>query len=159
MNKWVSAGIRVVLILMSVFTVFLAVVWIPDVAEYVKSTLSDEKLIDVINIGVYALSWLIIIISLVIYALAFKFPGTVEKDAVFTESTAVLIKRIAQLLLVDCALLLVGVIVLFVIGETMLSPLLLFFDIVGIAVLSMLFILSKYVKDAAQLKEEVDHTL
>ena len=138
---------------------FLAVVWIPDVAEYVRNTLSDTKWAEVIGFGVYALSWLIIAVALVIYALAFKFPSSVKNDAIFTDGTAKLIKRIAQLLLVDCALLLVGVIVLFVIGETMLSPLLLFFDIVGAAVFSMLFILSKYVKDAALLKEEVDHTL
>ena len=48
---------------------------------------------------------------------------------------------------------------MFVFGEKLLAPLFLFFDVVGLAVSAVFFILSKYIRDAAALKEEVEHTL
>ena len=53
----------------------------------------------------------------------------------------------------------ISVALLFIIGERVLAPLLLFTFIVGCILALMLAVLSSYVKRAAILKEEVDHTL
>ena len=49
--------------------------------------------------------------------------------------------------------------ILFFIGDRVLSPLLFFAFFVGCILGLMLAVLSSYVKRAAALKEEVDHTL
>ena len=155
MNRSVSVIIRVVLIIMSLVSLFLAASWVPDAIEYL-AVVSDSFALKVIA---YVLSSLILVVSFVIYIFAFKFPAAVESDTIFTDYTAARVKSIAVLVLVDCVLLAAGVTVLFVFGEKLLAPLFLFFDVVGLAVSAVFFILSKYIRDAAALKEEVEHTL
>ena len=155
MNRSVSVTIRVVLVAMLLVSLLLAVTWIPDAIEYLEGV-SDSMFL---KVTAYVLSLLILLVSFVIYTFAFRFPSAVENDTIFTDHTATLVKSIAVLVLVDCVLLAAGVTVLFVFGEKLLAPLFLFFDVVGIAVSAVFFILSKYIKDAATLKEEVEHTL
>ena len=49
--------------------------------------------------------------------------------------------------------------ILFIIGDRILSPILFFAFLIGFTLGIMLAVLSNYVKRAAALKEEVDHTL
>ncbi len=159
MKKSVPNIIRAVLVVMMLSMTAMQIFWVPNMISYVKSFINDPQTEIAISILGYVTSFIISAIAIAVFAITFKFPKAIEQDSIFTQATASRLKLIAILILIDCILFAAGAICLLCLGEFVLSPAFAFFDVIGIALMAMLFILSKYVKDAAYLKEEADLTL
>lgn len=159
MKKFLPNMIRILLSFMIVTTVAMAIFWTPNAILYANELVSEADAKSAISATAFSLSLLLSVIALTVFIVSFKFPIAIKKETIFTIKTASTIKLIAILVLCDCILLAVGIAILFALGDILLSPALAFVDIIGVAVSAMLFVLSKYVKDASYLKEEVDHTL
>lgn len=157
MKQRIPHLIRILLVVMMLSVILLAVVWVPDTISYLETFTRGDGI--GITAVAYVLAAVITLIALIVFIIAFEFPKTIEKDCVFTQRTAVLLKRIASLILIDCILFATGIVFLMVVGETILSPALAFFDVIGVVLSALLFILSGYIKEAAQLKEEAEYTL
>ena len=82
-----------------------------------------------------------------------------RKDAIFSAATAKRLKLIAVLLFAECGLFCAGVAVLLCNGESLLAPVLGVVGLIGLMLAYVLLLLSRYVRQAAVLKEEVDATL
>ena len=159
MKKSLPNMIRILLVLMTTATLAMAFLWTPNVISYTKELISGNNAENVISVSVCALSTIITLISLTVYLISFKFPTAIESESIFTQKTAGILKLIAILIFADCFFFGVGIAVLFGLGDRLLAPALAFVDVIGIAISAMLLVLSRYVKDAAYLKEEVDCTL
>ncbi len=156
MKKQVPNMIRVLLVMMTLAVLAMAIFWTPQAVSYAKT---QTNLPDGLSVGVYPLAAAVSLIALVAFALAFVFPREMEKGTLFGKLSARAVGWISWLVLTDCVLLAVGVVGLFAYGERLLSPALAFVDAVGLVLFAMLRLLSAYLREAAELKEEVDATL
>ena len=102
---------------------------------------------------------LIAIPLFVVLGLGYGFSTAIKNDTVFSLATAKRLKWISVLLFADCGVFCSLIAVLFCFGERWFSPLLGFMGFVGLMVAYVLLLLSRYVRNAAALKEEVDATL
>ena len=159
MKKTLPNMIRFLLVILSVVTIGMALLWTPNLLLYIKELIPVKSGSNWLDLCTYSLSALITLITVSIFIISFKFPTAIENNEIFTLKIADILKVIALLVISDCALLSSGVAILFISGETLIAPLIAFVAVIGITVSSTLLVLSKYVKDAAYLKEEVDHTL
>lgn len=159
MKKAMPKLVRILICVMILSLISMAILWTPRVTEYALSFVSESGTESAVRAASYISSTLILLISLTVFLISFKFASCFEKDSVFTVSTAKDIKLVAYLVLIDCIILAFVSAFLFFIGDAILAPALAFFDIIGIAIAATLFVLSCYLKDAAKLKEEVDCTL
>ncbi len=159
MKKAIPNLVRCLICVMMISLVVMEIFWTPRVTEYALSFVSDESYENIIRMSAYIASALILLLSLTVCFISFKFATCFKNDTVFTPSTAKDIKIVACLVSVDCLILAFVSVILFLIGDGILAPALAFFDIIGIAIAATLFVLSRYLKEAAELKEEVDCTL
>ena len=159
MKKCVPDSIRILLVVMILSVASTVVFWLPKVLDYTQGFLNELGGGHYLTLAAKVLAAVISFIALLVFFVAFRFPRAIETDSIFTDKTAALLKLIACLLLADSILFGAVTVCLFVIGETLLSPVFAFFDLVGFCVTGMIFVLSGYVRDAAYLKEEVDGTL
>jgi hypothetical protein len=156
MKKQVPNMIRVLLVMMTLAVLAMAILWTPQVVSYAEN---QTSLPEGLSLGIHVLAAAISLIALSAFALAFVFPREMEKGTLFGETSARAVGWISWLVLTDCFLLAVGAVGLFVCGERLLSPALAFVDAVGLVVFVMLRLLSSYLREAAELREEVDATL
>ena len=160
MGKITINLIKCILALLLFGIVALFALWLPPLREYVREILtqSDGNLHFLKDL-VYPIAALIALPAIAIVAVAFRFPAAIERDEIFSSNTAKSLRLISNLLFFSCAIGFISAILLFTIGEYVLSPLLFFAFFVGCTLALMLAVLSSYVKRAAILKEEADHTL
>ncbi len=151
--------IKVALIILLVGVVALCVFWLPDLVDYTGRYFENQNSFNVVKVVIYAISITLALLLITVFAMGFKFLPELKNDTIFHKKNANLIKIISIILFLICGLFGLCVIGLFIIGDTILSPALLFVDAIGIIVALMLFVLSKYVDNASILKEEVDATL
>ena len=160
MGKITINLVKFALVLLLFGVVALFAFWLPSLHGYVRELLSkaDAQLYFLGNLF-YPLSALISLPLIAIIGVAFRFPNAIERDEIFSSSTAKSLRLISNMMFISCIVGFISVALLFIIGERVLAPLLLFTFIVGCILALMLAVLSSYVKRAAILKEEVDHTL
>lgn len=155
MQKTASNIIRTILSLMVASVILTEVFWTPNVIAYVRDICTDGQILTILN----ALSVLITCLSVVVFLLAFKFADAVEHSSVFSREVVRRLKLAAGLIVTDCAVFGAVAGILLALGEKVLAPVMVLFDVVGIAIAVMLFMLSRYIDEAAALKEEADLTL
>ena len=160
MGKITINLVKFALVLLLFGVVALFAFWLPSLHGYVRELLpkADTQLYFLGNLF-YPLSVLIALPLIAIIGVAFRFPGAIERDEIFSRNTAKSLGLISSLMFSSCIVGFTAVTLLFVIGDRILSPLLLFTFVAGCILALMLAVLSRYVKRAAILKEEVDHTL
>lgn len=159
MCKSTTILIKCILVLLLCGALALFALWLPSLHEYVCELIEKSDLPEFLSAFVYPISALITIPIITVVAVAFGFPAAITHDEIFSNNTARRLKFISSMLYVVCALGIIASVLLFVIGDHILAPLLLFAFFIGGALALMLSVLSSYVKRAAILKEEVDHTL
>jgi len=155
MKKTIPIMIRLLLTFMSIATLIMAFFWTPHLVLYANEITNSA----IVTPSAYTLSSLITAIALTVFVISFSFPTAIEKESIFTLGIAKNVKLIALLILIDCLLFAIGTVLLFILGDRLLSPALAFVDVIGIAVSAMLLVLSEYLKEASYLKEEADCTL
>ena len=160
MGKITINLIKCILAVLIFGIVALFVLWVPSLHKYVEEILAQSNAnLNFLCYLVYPLCTLIAMPALALVAVAFRFPRAIERDEIFSTGTAKRLKLISNLIFISCAAGFTSVILLFIIGERVLSPLLFFAFFIGFTLGLMLAVVSDYVKRAAILKEEVDHTL
>ena len=145
--------ISAVLILMILASLVMCVFWLPLLLDYASG------FVDLPKTAMWIICGVIEAVLLVIFGVAFAFASEVKNDTIFSVSTSRRLKLISGLLFADCALFIAGILGLLICGECLLSPAFLCVGFIGLVVSCVLFILSNYIKSAAELKEEVDYTL
>ncbi len=152
-NKAISKCIFVVLSFLIILSVLMCVFWLPNVIEYLNASINIEESTVKIVCAIIAAPLFAVLL------LGYYFSCAVFKDIIFSNKTSAILKIISIILLCDCiALFSVNAIFLSK-GEKLLSFALIFISSLGVMIAYALFVLSKYVKKATKLKEEVDATL
>ncbi len=159
MKKNTPNLIRILLSIMIVSIIAMMVLWVPRAVSYAEGFLAESEGSGWYGIVAYVISISVAVVAVAVFLISFRFPVAIEKGEIFTEKISVLLRRISILVIADCILFGAGTVGLFVLGDRVLSPALAFADVIGVALFGMLWVLSKYVKDAAVLKEEADCTL
>lgn len=152
-NKAISRCIFTVLSFLIIISVLMCVFWLPNVIKYLDDT---------INIGIITVKIACAIIAVPLFTvllIGYYFSYAVLKDTIFSYKTSKLLKIISVILLCDCIAMFSVNAVFMSKGENLLSFALIFISVLGIVIAYALFVLSKYVKNATELKEEVDATL
>ncbi len=146
---------RAITIALLFLFVAICVCFIPNFSTYLCKHLGNE------NLSPFIFGYGILLCLPCVFMLlgALRFSELIEADCIFTETTALLLARISLVLLVDCAMFLVGIVALFIVGEFTISPLLALVCLIGLALSVLLHMLSGYIRRAAALKEEADATL
>ena len=160
MTKFTVFAIRCALILLlCAITLFFAL-WVPTLHEEICELLhaQAEKLYMLHNL-VFPLASIISLSAIGVVGIAFEFPSAISRDEIFSAQTAKRLMIIAVLIFIGCAVGIISASLLIFIGERLLAPVLFLAFLIGAALGFMLAVLSAYVKRAAALKEEVDHTL
>ena len=152
-KNYVSHLICAVLAVMILVSLVMCVFWLPLFVDHAN------LFGDLPKTAIWIICGVIEAVLLTIFGVAFPFASDVKNETIFSVSTSRRLKLIALLLFADCLLFVAGTSVLLAFGERLLSPALLCVGFIGLVVSCVLFILSNYVKSAAELKEEVDHTL
>ncbi|MBQ9744944.1 MAG: hypothetical protein IJW19_07460 [Clostridia bacterium] len=153
MNKKLSILITFVLILLVMSSTAMFIFWLPDVAIYIGGFINKNYSI------IYILSSVIYTLTVAIFITGSYFIYAIYKDIIFDKKTSTVLTTIGIMLLLNCSVLIASSIWILSIGESLLSPALIFVSALGYTVSSVLLILSSYVKKATELKEEVDLTL
>ena len=156
MKKKLSNFIRFLLGFMLAAGAAMYFLWMPGAVEYTSQFFGSP---DIINYFMYTISAVIALPLFGVTVVSFKFPTAIEKDSVFDKKTAKLLYVIGVTVIADCLIFLACTAMLVAVGERVLAPALAFVSAIGITVGLMLTVLSRYVKRAAELKEEVDCTL
>ncbi|MBE6593688.1 MAG: DUF2975 domain-containing protein [Ruminococcaceae bacterium] len=151
--------IKCALVLLLCGAIALFALWLPSLHEYVCELIEKSDLPEFLSAFVYPISALITIPIITVVAIAFGFPAAIERDEIFSNGTAKRLKFISIMIYAACACGIIATALLFSVGDRVLAPLLLFAFFIGGVLALMLSVLSSYVKRAAILKEEVDHTL
>ena len=160
MGKITINLIKCALVLLLCGTLALFALWLPSLHDYVCELLSHlDESVNFLGLLVYPTAALIARPAIVIVAVAFRFPAAIARDEIFSNSTAKSLRIISIMVFLACTVGLLATLILFLISDRVLSPLLFFAFLVGCILGLMLSVLSSYVKRAAVLKEEVDHTL
>lgn len=155
MLKTASNIIRVILSAMAVGMVLIELFWTPNVLSYAGSLGADGVMLTAMNL----LSMAITCVSVAVFLLAFRFAHAVEYSTVFSAPVAHRLKLVACLIVSDCVAFGAVAAMLLSLGEGVLAPAMALFDAVGIAIAVMLFLLARYISEAATLKEEAQYTL
>ncbi|MBE6917955.1 MAG: DUF2975 domain-containing protein [Ruminococcaceae bacterium] len=162
MKKTLANFIRALLVFLIIASALMCKLWLPGAIFMVIGHLEQYAGIAgaEVSMAVCGLCAVVVLPVFVIFVMSFAFPGAIEKETIFSEKTAKLLKVIGVLLVADCALLCVMLTVLLALDASWLlvAPFI-FTGVLGITVGCMLLVLSKYVKHAAALKEEADCTL
>ena len=153
MKKHVPYLVGAVIGAMALGCAVMCVFWLPVFEAYVTPFLGVAQWVVSVGCAIIALP------LFVIFALAASFPGAIKNDSIFSIAVSRRLKAIAILLAADCALFCVGIVLLLISGEYLLSPALGAVGLIGLVVAYVLLLLSAYIKNAAALKEEVDATL
>ena len=127
--------------------------WLPGFVDYANGFLKVSSPVISIVSNCLAMPLFVILV------LGYPFAAAIEKDAIFSAATAKRLKRIAVLLFAECGLFCAGVAALLCSGERLLAPVLGVVGLIGLMLAYVLLLLSRYVRQAAVLKEEVDATL
>jgi hypothetical protein len=160
MGKITINLIKCVLVLLLCSTVALFAFWLPSLHGYVRELLAElDESIYFLNFLVYPIAALIALPAVATVTVAFRFPSAIARDEIFSNSTAKNLKIISNMIFTACGAGISASLILFIIGDRILSPILFFAFLIGCTLGIMLAVLSNYVKRAAALKEEVDHTL
>ena len=159
MKKNLSILVNIILLIMIISILLISIFWIPNMYNYFESLIIRSNNKFTMKVLYYGLSYLIITIAIIVFSLAFKFSIAIKNDKIFSIEISNILKIIAILILVDCILFSNCIIILLFLKEFFISPLLIFFCIIGYAISFMLFILCNYVKEASYLKEEAEYTL
>jgi hypothetical protein len=161
MKNKISSFVNIILIIMTISTAVMCMLWMPQTIDYCKDFLVGSKLLSLSNVELilYIFAFVIALPIFVIFFISFKFSSYIKNDTIFHTQTAKRLTLISLLLISDCVLFLTGALALLTTGEKILSPLFIFVSVIGITVAAMLRILSDYVSRAAILKEEADFTL
>lgn len=155
MKKALSIFIRMLLTFLIAASVIMCIFWLPQAVSYAARFFEVETA----QALIYILCAVVAAPVFAIFGVSFVFPRAIEKETLFSMGIAKLLKIIGALLIADCIFFSAILVFLLVAGERILAPALLFVGALGITVGSMLLVLSRYVKRAAILKEEVDYTL
>lgn len=147
--------VRAALILMILGMSALYVFWFPEAADYLTPTEAPHGWPVFLRI---AGTCLLALLTGVMVA-GFYFPIAIERDRIFTRTTAVMLNVCACLIGAACLLMLTVCVMLLCRREFLLSPPLCFVALLGFVVTAFLFILSGYVKKASALREEAEGTL
>lgn len=160
MVKLTTAAVRCTLIILFCATVLIFALWVPSIHTLVCKLLQENHdQVYFLHYFVYPIASIIMCCALGVILVAFKFPASIKRDEIFSYPTAKKLSIISYLLSVASVLGFISALMLFLIGEHILSPVLAFAFLIGGCIALMLAILSSYVKRAAILKEEADHTL
>lgn len=160
MYKINTAIIKCALVLLLCGTVALFICWVPFLHEYVQELLANrDKELGFLCSLVYPIAALIALPAVATIVIAFRFPTAIVREEIFSNSTAKNLTIISALVSIACIIGLLSSLLLFLIGDRVLSPLLFFAFLVGCTLGIMLDVLARYVRRAAILKEEADHTL
>ena len=152
--KFIRCTIFALIVLFSLFSLLFLLSYAPFAANSISAISPTFGQTMLLAGGV-----LLALPCLLILFLAIPFVNAVEKENVFRSETAKRLCLIARILLWDSILFLFSVLLLFFLGEQLVTPLLGILAIVGIALGIFLRILSDYIRDAALLQEEVEATL
>jgi len=152
-NKAISRCIFVVLTFLIVLSILMCVFWLPNVIEYLHTAINIDKITVTIACAIIATFLFTVLI------IGYYFSYSVSNDTIFSNKTAAILKIISIIIFCDCIVLFSVNAIFLSKGEKILSYALLFISVLGIMIAYALFILSKYVKKATKLKEEVDATL
>lgn len=155
MLKTASNIIRAILGALAVSMVLLEIFWVPNVLSYAGQQGADGWVLTAMNL----LSVVITCLSITVFLLAFQFAHAVEHSTVFSAVVAHRLQVVAWLIVADCVVFGAVAAMLLSLGEGVLAPAMALFDAVGIAIAVMLFLLSRYIREAATLKEEAQYTL
>lgn len=156
MRKNVPSTVRLILIIMLIAGAAMCALWIPRAVGYIEGScpaLDGCETLLYIGFGIVAIP------VFAVFFMAFAFVPAFEQDSIFDKRTARLIKAIAYIVLSDCVVFGVMMGIVTCLGETVLSPLLIFVSLIGITVSAVLLILADHVDRASELKEEVEGTL
>jgi len=153
MKKHVPYLVSFIIAAMALGCAGMCVFWLPAFAAYAAPFLGVAEWVVSLVCAVIALPLFLI------FALAAPFPGDIKNDSIFSIAVSRRLKVIAILLAGDCLVFCVGMGLLLISGEYLLSPALGAVGVIGLVVAYVLLILSNYIKNAAALKEEVDATL
>lgn len=156
MRKNVPGTVRFILIIMLIAGVAMCALWIPKAVDYLERScpaLEGCEALLYLGFGVVAIP------VFAVFFMAFAFVPAFEQDSIFDKSTARLIKAIAYIVLGDCVVFGVIMGIITCLGETLLSPLLIFISLIGLTVAAVLLILADHVDRASELKEEVEGTI
>ena len=154
-NKKISLFIAVTLTVLFILSVFMCIFWLPSAILYFNGIIGEENG----SAALYTVCFIIAAPLFAILLMGYYFPYAVYKDTVFHKNTANMLYVIGIILFCDCSALASANVWLISKGEKLISPALIFVSAIGFTVSAVLFILSKYVKRGATLKEEADCTL
>ncbi|MBQ8392636.1 MAG: DUF2975 domain-containing protein [Clostridia bacterium] len=153
MNKKISILITFILVLLVISSTAMFIFWLPDVVIYIGDFTNKSYSV------IYVLSSVIYTLTIAIFITGSYFIYAIHKDIIFNKNTSTVLNVIGIMLILNCTILIASSIWILSIGESLLSPALIFVSALGYTVSSVLLILSSYVKKATELKEEVDLTL
>lgn len=164
MKKTLANFIRGLLVTMLLAIAAMSIWWFGRGVEYFLLFLGalyidDAYVVNLLEITINILSTFVITPLACVFIMSFLFPYAIERDMLFCTEIAKTLKCIGIVVVCDCTVLCVAFTVMLFLRETLLSPALVFVGALGITVGCMLLVLSKYVKHAAQLKEEAEYTL
>lgn len=160
MGKITINLIKCALVLLLCGILALFALWLPSLHSYVLELIADlDESVYFLRLLLYPIAALIALPVIVAVSIAFRFPAAIARDEIFSNGTAKSLRIISNMIFIACAIGLLSALMLFLIGDRVLSPLLFFAFFVGCILGLMLAVLSSYVKRAEALKEEVDHTL
>ena len=152
-NKAISKCIFVVLSFLIILSAVMCIFWLPNVIDYLNLSTNIEKCTVKILCAIIAVPMFTVLL------IGYYFSYAVSKDSIFSNKTSKILKIISIILLCDCLALFSANTIFLSKGENLLSFALIFISSLGIMIAYALFILSKYVKNATELKEEVDAAL
>lgn len=161
MKKKLANFIRVLLVFLIAASAVMCMLWLPGAVFQILNHLERYAGItgEGVSMAVYAICAVVIIPVFAIFFMSFAFSRAIENDTLFSTKMVKLLKTIGIILVSDCVLFCTVMIALLFLEGWFLTAPFLFIGVLGITVGCMLLVLSKYVKHAAQLKEEADCTL
>ena len=130
--------------------------WVPDAVEYIEFSC---RVLEGKSTLIYLCFAAVILPVFCVFVMAFKFVPAFSRDSMFDKRIAKLIIRIAIIILLDCIFFGTLACVVLLLGERVLSPLLLLIALMGITVSVMLMVLGDHVEKAAVMKEEAEGTI
>ncbi len=148
-----STKIRLFIVLLILGFCALCTVMLPRCADHITVFTAISPTV------IWAIGATLCLPCVAILALSMRFAGAIERDEIFTLTTAGNLRLIAWIFFADCTAFLVGIIALFILGDSLLTPIFALIDLVGFSIGVLLRILSGYIQRAAALQEEVEGTL
>lgn len=103
-----------------------------------------------------AFYWAVSVPCFIVLIFAWKITGAIKNDEVFSYKVVNIIKKSATLLVIDIVVFLIGNIVFLALGWNDFAICYFIIAVIGLVVVSILFVLSHFVIKAIELKEETE---